>query len=273
MTPIAAVRCNQCGGAVSAAFGFSRPACVFCGADVAELVAIEADVDAPVGAGPFLRTEAQARRSFQRFARSNLFYPSDLRDAELELQPIRLPAWSFSGTVETHFTGLVRAVSASGKAPVSGRETERFTQVLVAGSATLSQNELEALGPFRSTLEPFDPDRPDLPFEVSTITADGARDAVRAELVRRHAEAIVRKRSLIEIRPSAGVHELTGQPVLVPVYVGAYRYRDVPYRFLVNGQTGRTYGEAPKSPWRVALLVAAIVVGLLVMISAIRWLG
>ena len=33
--------------------------------------------------------------------------------------------------------------------------------------------------------------------------------------------------------------------VLLPAWVSAYRYRDKVYRFVVNGQNGRTTGESP----------------------------
>ncbi|MEM6930673.1 MAG: hypothetical protein AAF602_27315, partial [Myxococcota bacterium] len=107
-----------------AAPGRDLPACLFCGADAADLVAVDAELDPPVGAGPFERSEADAHDAFEAFATSSFFYPSDLRQAELALRPLLVPAWSFSGEVETHYTGLVQAATASGKRPVAGRETQ-----------------------------------------------------------------------------------------------------------------------------------------------------
>jgi hypothetical protein len=34
--------------------------------------------------------------------------------------------------------------------------------------------------------------------------------------------------------------------VLLPVWVSAYRYRDKPFRFIINGQTGEVSGQSPK---------------------------
>ena len=53
--------------------------------------------------------------------------------------------------------------------------------------------------------------------------------------------------------------------VLLPVWISVYRYRDKPYRFLVNGQTGEVTGLAPWSVWKItlALLLAAVVALLL----------
>jgi hypothetical protein len=54
----------------------------------------------------------------------------------------------------------------------------------------------------------------------------------------------------------------------VPIYIGTFRFRDRPWRFLVNGQTGEVVGKAPLD-WRkvLALVVLALVVGGLI------WLG
>ena len=39
--------------------------------------------------------------------------------------------------------------------------------------------------------------------------------------------------------------------VLLPVYVGNTEYKNKKYELLINGQTGKVYGKAPKSPWKV----------------------
>jgi amino acid permease len=40
----------------------------------------------------------------------------------------------------------------------------------------------------------------------------------------------------------------------------AYHYRGKVYRFLVNGQTGKLYGE---KPWSAARIAAAVIAGLI----------
>jgi hypothetical protein len=50
--------------------------------------------------------------------------------------------------------------------------------------------------------------------------------------------------------------------VILPVWLGAYRYRGKSYSFAVNGQTGEVGGEAPRSRRMVALTVGYIAVGL-----------
>ena len=56
----------------------------------------------------------------------------------------------------------------------------------------------------------------------------------------------------------------------MPVWIGAYRYGDKVYRFLVNGQTGEFIGDAPKSMWKmlgVALAIIAVILGAILCLS------
>ena len=56
---------------------------------------------------------------------------------------------------------------------------------------------------------------------------------------------------------------MTFKHVLLPVWIAAYRYKDKPYQFLVNGQTGEVVGKAPWSFWKIfffSLFCVAVVV-------------
>ncbi len=52
--------------------------------------------------------------------------------------------------------------------------------------------------------------------------------------------------------------------ILLPVYLLSYRYGDKVFRFLLNGQTGKTYGDKPLSQIRIGIAVAIGVVAALV---------
>ena len=53
---------------------------------------------------------------------------------------------------------------------------------------------------------------------------------------------------------------VTFKHLLLPVYVGAYRFRDKVYQVVLNGRTGEVQGERPYSFWKIFLLVLFIVV-------------
>jgi hypothetical protein len=54
--------------------------------------------------------------------------------------------------------------------------------------------------------------------------------------------------------------------VMLPVHVLSYHYKDRVYRFLVNGQTGKCYGE---KPWSTMRITVAIVLGALLLLILI----
>jgi hypothetical protein len=53
------------------------------------------------------------------------------------------------------------------------------------------------------------------------------------------------------------------------VYVGGFRHRDRPYRFVINAQSGRVFGRAPLDRWKVALAVALV---LTLLAAVLVWL-
>lgn len=257
-----AVRCRGCGGAISALEG-TLPACLFCGASALDPIEPEG-IEAPEGGIPFACDSAAAQAAFKTFAGSSIWYPGDLRSARLKLKPLMLPAWAWSGELETHWTGLVRASSASGKRPVGGTETARFDQILIPASESLRQAELAALGAYdESELLP-EPD-PEVPREVSQLTRSVARERAQDEMARRHHAQLDSAHGTSTFKGASVTLELSGRPVLVPVWIGAYRYGDKVYRVLLNGQTGQLHGDAPISWWRVAFAIVAVcaVVGFL----------
>jgi len=65
----------------------------------------------------------------------------------------------------------------------------------------------------------------------------------------------------------------TFQLVLLPVWVGAYRYRGKIYRVLVNGQTGKVAGDRPVDQLKVTLLILLIVAALIpLVVGLFLWL-
>jgi hypothetical protein len=56
---------------------------------------------------------------------------------------------------------------------------------------------------------------------------------------------------------------------LLPIWIAAYDYHNKPYRFLVNGVTGKCTGTAPWSWIKVTLtILAALIVAMVVMYAS-----
>jgi len=51
--------------------------------------------------------------------------------------------------------------------------------------------------------------------------------------------------------------------LLLPVWIGAYRFQGQIYHVAINARTGEVQGERPYSAWKIGLLVAAIIAAIL----------
>jgi len=243
-----AVTCRGCGGAVVMEVGAEHPQCLFCGARALEQTELPETVEPPKQFLPFAQTEDDADTAFRTFARSSIWYPSDIRQARLELRPLLLPAWLWSGEVEGHYVGLVRAASSSGKRPVSGVGTESLTGVLVPSSTAISRTELSAISPFdASAATAFDVLDATAPFELGTLTRSAATHAAMREMENIIVGQIAAETRTSKVRVSCLYSELEGEPVLLPVYVGTYRRGEKFFRVVINGQSGELTGHAPYS--------------------------
>lgn len=264
------VRCAGCGGSVGVVPGRPEPRCLFCGSPALEPVPLA--VDPPDGFLPFRVDPAAADAAFRAFARQGLFTPTSLRDASLELRRLLLPAWSWSGTLEVCWTGLVAAATRSGKRPVAGHEAPSFEGVLVPASATLTQAELSSLGRFDAALQPWTEAAATDPWEVHALTREGARRAGLAVLRHRAGEAIRARHGLTTANLAARATALHGSPVLIPVWIGVYTWKGVPRRVLVHGLDGKVVGDRPVDPAKVLLAVGAVI-GLILVLLTLASLG
>jgi hypothetical protein len=52
--------------------------------------------------------------------------------------------------------------------------------------------------------------------------------------------------------------------LLLPVWIGAYRFQNKAYQVVVNASTGQVQGERPYSVIKIALLVIAILFALMI---------
>jgi hypothetical protein len=273
------LRCQACGGAVVWDAAQLGAACLFCGTVALELVITSEPVPTPEVALPVAVSRAIAEQRFRTWASKSWFRPPALRTAEVALHLLLLPAWRFHARLETHWAGLRPAATRSGKTPVAGVEHLELT-TMVPASTGLSQAELAALQPFdESQARPWrgvidqvegsgSPDDVEAIWEPPALTKRGARSRAHRELADIHRRRLARERGLVSARVSAVIEDRDVRLMLVPIYIGTFRFRDRPWRFLVNGQTGELVGKAPLD-WRkvLALVVLALaIVGLI-------WLG
>ena len=262
------MQCLGCGGSVVYDAAREQAACLFCGANKLE-TRTEEEVPLPKSVIPQAINRTTAKKQYEEWATSSWWYPTALRELSVELTPMYLPAWHFQGEVETHWAGLVSAATSSGKRPVSGSESRNLQHVIPA-SQGLTEEELDELLPFDSEVATeWNPENASIPYEIPGMSEQQAKSELHGVMADVHHTLIVSDNSLLECKATAMVREAQATLYMLPVFIGAFRFRDQPWRFLVNAQTGEVVGDAPLDRVKIALVslgstIAALVLYLLV---------
>jgi hypothetical protein len=251
--------------------GRLEPTCLFCGRAGLVEQPLPEGVEPPSAWMPFEVDHEGAQTVFEEFASSSIWYPGDLGRSTLELRALFLPAWIWEGTVETHWAAVVRGRTQSGKRPESGSTSRRLSGVLVPASPTLTAAELTAIAPFADHGEqPFDPHAMPGPFELGELTRSVARRAGFARMGAAEHTRLESEVGAVRFRTSRLIRQAAGRPVLLPVWIGAYRRGDRLYRVVINGQTGRFVGTAPIS---VAKVIFAVAMGFAILVMIVAVIG
>jgi hypothetical protein len=59
------------------------------------------------------------------------------------------------------------------------------------------------------------------------------------------------------VNTCATFSEIAFRQLLLPVWVGSYKYKNKNYHVYINGQTGVMFGESPKSVLKIGMIALA----------------
>ncbi len=260
--------CGGCGASMSFDAGASALRCPFCGS-----TDMDAKPDAraivPHSVVPFAVSREDAEKIMRSELGRGFFRPTDLakKAALVHMQPVYVPYWVFNANTHTFWTADTSEVpwSASGDwRPVAGEHTGQQTDLLVGAGSALRPGETSALCP-------FDLSSGALPEEIDLENAIVASFETPRKHARPRAVSLIRQREAFEcdnayvparsrnVHANVRIDSMSSVPVLLPVWIMAYQWKGQVYRFLINGQTGRTTGRIPSSALKIALTVVGIV--------------
>jgi hypothetical protein len=259
------LECGGCGGAVVYDAQREGSVCVFCGSVSLERQSLDEATPVPDSIIPIQVDRERAQGEYSAWARSSWWHPEELRGLRVELQLLLLPAWRFEGDVESHWNGLESGYGPSGKQPVGGRDETRLVHMIPA-SQGISPAELSAL-------EPFDVEEATAwvevaqgaPYELPGITETAARAQIHGLMTHSHINMIAASHGLLSCVASSLIQNEEVDLVVLPVYIGAYRFRDRPWRFVVNAQTGEVVGNAPIDRMKVLGVTVGTILAMLLL--------
>jgi predicted RNA-binding Zn-ribbon protein involved in translation (DUF1610 family) len=264
--------CKGCGASMSYDAREKALRCPFCGS--VDMVQKEnRKVLTPKYALPFVVTKDQAVASMRQWLGQGFWRPGKLaaEAAIVGMTPVYVPYWVFSANTHTFWTADTNQTppGASGDwYPLAGEHKGSYQSVLIGASAALSPGETHALCPFdlNRGVPSEQVDLENITVEEFSLARKYARPLAQDILNSLESEtcenAYVPGRGR-NMHVNVQVANMAGEPVLLPVWIMAYRFGDRVFRFLVNGQTGQATGQAPLSS---AKIVAAILIAILVLV-------
>jgi hypothetical protein len=281
--------CGQCGAGLAFA-GVRTETCPYCASPNFVERPPAAGQPEPAFVVTFVGDAEVARRALDRWLGSRtIFAESALRRARVEdLRGIYVPAYLYSAVAHTSYHAQIgenytetetytvtgpdgkaetrtRTVTRTEYRPLSGTHISYVTDVVVSASRGLSDRELGRVEPFDMKLiRRFDP-----ALVVGWIAEEFSRPADECERASRTEAVDHVGDKLRQFMPGDSYSDLTWRttvswescdPVLVPVWVLALRYRDGkdPLRVVINGQTGKVTGKVPLAAWKIALAIVLV---------------
>ncbi len=278
------VKCSACAAEYTASARAVSDMCPFCGSNMIIPVPAEARIH-PKSLLPFKLKSKEAREAYKSWLQKLWLAPSALKKFALEegaLQGMYVPYWTYDAKTTSWYTGMrgeyyyvtetyrdsqgntqTRQVRKTRWFPAAGVVWNSFDDLLVLGSHSIPPKhgralrnwDLDQLTPYADEfLSGFRTER----YQVSLENGfDEAKEMMLPAI-----QASIRmdiggdQQQITSIKTQ--YDGVTFKHILLPVWLGSYRFKKKSYTFLINGRTGEVSGDAPVSWFKVTLIVVAI---------------
>jgi predicted RNA-binding Zn-ribbon protein involved in translation (DUF1610 family) len=302
------LQCKTCGAEVATDPNQRSYVCPFCDSTyVVEVPAEQSGRQRPEFVIGFAITPEQAQEKFRTWLAENSWYrPGDLVVASIadKLKGVYLPFWSFSMLAQSrwqaqigeywfrteHYTTTdakgnvqhhTRQVQETEWWPLSGRHHRYYSGYLVSGSRGLPQGQSLRIQPFNlPALKRYEPYfLAGWMAEEYSVARDEALVLCQQEFQRQEQQniaAFLPGDTHSGLAVETDFSQENSDLCLLPIFILSYRYKDKVYRFLLNGQTGKSAGDKPVSGTRigiavgVALGIIALIVVIVIILSNMR---
>lgn len=279
------VKCDSCGAVVT----FTPPEvageCSFCGVKIVAQPKSADPLVAPEALLPFGISARQSTDSVKKWLATRWFAPNVLKKLAYQesIDGVYLPFWTYDAHTTSYYTGergehyyeteTYTETDAQGNTVTRTRQVQRtrwysasgtvsrwMDDVLVPATTSVSRPRLTSLEPWDLlALKPYEPaflsgfkaqryqvELPDGFEEAKQIMAPIIEHDIR--------EDIGGDEQRID-NISTSYSAVTFKHILLPVFIGAYRFREKVYQVMVNARTGEVQGDRPYSFWKIFFFV------------------
>jgi ribosomal protein S27E len=299
VTPLSAdaleVNCDGCGSVVV----FEPPevagACSFCGAMIVAQPRAADPMIAPDAVLPVKVPKEAAQTEVRQWIATRWFAPNALHKmAQQEgIAGVYLPYWTYAADTSSQYSGArgvhyweteyytttdangnsvqqSRQVMHTAWSPAGGQVARNFDNVLVPATKSVNETRLNALAPWDlPQLCAYDPEYL-AGFKAQRYQVELPAGFEKAKTLMEHAITqdirtdIGGDEQRIDHVATATSNE-TFRHLLLPVWIGAYRFQGKVFQVVVNARTGEVQGERPYSAVKIALLVIGILMVILML--------
>ncbi|HEX9982238.1 MAG TPA: zinc ribbon domain-containing protein [Thermoanaerobaculia bacterium] len=287
--------CRRCGAHTTLDPHVASSSCAFCGTTAVVEAPPNPNVVRPEGLLPFRVPRETAVQQFRSWQSSLWLRPNDLKSSSrlTTMQGVYIPFWTFDAATSSWWTAeagyyyyVTVPVTENGKTvmrqqqrvrwePASGSLSLFFDDVPVPASRGIDPGLAQGIEPFPTAdLTVYEPsylsgflaeeNAVDLPEAL-----ESAKTRMRGEIYSacsREVPGDTQRNLNVNTTFSA----LAYKNALLPVWISAYDYRGKPYRYIVNGVTGKATGTAPWSWVKITFLVLTILIIVLIIAYANR---
>ena len=284
------VSCTRCGATVT----FTPPevagVCPFCGSTIVAQPKAADPMVAPEAVLPFAVTKRQANEVIKQWLASRWFAPNALKKMAYQeaISGVYIPFWTYDANTGSSYTGergehyyttenyterdaqgntvtRTRQVQHTRWYPASGTVARNFDDILIPATKSVSRPRLAALEPWDlPQLNPYDPaflsgfkaQRYQVELPEGFEEAKGIMAPVIESDVRNDIGGDEQRVNNI----NTSYFDVTFKHILLPVYIGAYRFNQKVYQVMINARTGEVQGDRPYSVWKIAFLILFLLV-------------
>jgi len=278
------VECQGCGAKLEVPPTSTTAECPYCGSNYV-LSGKQEDAIIPDGVLPFQIGKERVGELFRQWMKGRWLAPGELKHLyqQERLQGVYLPYWTFDADAGAYYTamgGRRRTVTrrVNGKTvhktvtdwyPTSGNFHHFFNDILVPASDKLDAGLLRQVGNFGTEqvasyeseyFSGYAAECYTVDLETGHRTARNVMDQTLHDMAR--SQVLRRYDEVRNVQVRANYQNETYKHVMLPVYSTAYTYKGKKYHVLINGQSGVVKGAYPKSPAKIAAIIAAVLVAL-----------
>ena len=240
--------CSNCGGQTLYDAEQVTGACPFCGSTSVTPAAENPQIMAPQSVIPFSISREMAHQCFSDLMHRKHCLRRGVADSKLEnIIGIYIPFWTFDALTVSYFTAYYYVGKI--KNYFSGTLNQNFDDMIIFASDKFHN-------PFTSKVQGYDfskavPYSPEylagIPAERYTIGLNEAWERSKSQMPDKIKRAIQKRYGFFSFIDSlvTNYYNVRFRYLLVPMYFASYRYKKHRYPVVINGQTGKTFCDAP----------------------------